>query len=77
MTNRIRLLAYGKLIDVERVHGEWRAYYAGTEGKRRDARDIVIPAEIDREQVATYIADLLHERATERYPNVEELRYEP
>jgi len=72
--NRIRLRVYGALIDVERVHGEWRAYHAGTEGKRRDARDIVIPPEINRDQVATYIADLLHERATERYPDVEELR---
>jgi len=72
--NRIRLKVYGVLIDVERVHGEWHAYYSGVEGKRRDARDIVIPAEINRDQVATYIADLLHERATKRYPNVEELR---
>jgi len=72
--NRIRLRVYGILIDVERVHGEWRAYYTGVEGKRRDARDIVIPAEISRDQIATYIADLLHERATERYPDVEELR---
>ncbi len=62
------------MIDVERVRGEWRAFYTGTEGKRRDARDIEIPAEIDRDEVATYVADLLHERATERYPNVEELR---
>ena len=74
MTNHpIKLNAYGRQLHVERLNDEWIAFYQGAEGKRWRATGLVIPADLDRDHVATYIADLLHEAATESNPNVEEL----
>lgn len=72
-TDRIKLRVYGRRIDVDRVDGEWRCYHAGTDGKRRPAADIVIPADTPPDRIATCIADLLHEWATPRHPDVEVL----
>ena len=72
-TIRVRLRAYGRRLDVERIDGEWRGFYVGVEGKRRPATDIASPADTPPDAVATAIADLLHEWATPRYPDVEVL----
>ena len=71
--DRLRLRVYGRRLDVERIDGEWRGFYVGVEGKRRPATDIVIPADTPPDQVASAIADLLHEWATPRFPHVEVL----
>jgi hypothetical protein len=67
----IKLNAYGRYVSVERVKDEWIAFYKSVEGKRWRATDLIIPADLDRDEVVTYIADLLHESATERNPSVE------
>ena len=69
----VKLNAYGRHIYVERVNDEWVAFYKSSEGKRRRATDLIIPADLDRDEVVAYIADLLHESATERNPRVEVL----
>jgi hypothetical protein len=51
----------------------WAAYYLGAEGKKRPARDIVIPAHIPESEIEQYLGDLCHEWATEQHPNVERL----
>lgn len=56
---------------IERVNEEWIAFYRSSEGKRRRAHDIVIPEGLEIEGVVLYIADLLHERATDKHPTVE------
>ncbi len=66
----IKLKAYGKRIDIEFIDGEWIAFYIGGDGKRLRASNLAIPPDLDRDEVATYIADLLHESATERNPDV-------
>ncbi len=69
--NRIRLNAYGKPILIDRISGEWIAFYISAEGKRRRAHGIAIPADLDLDGVVIYIADLLHESATDTHPDVE------
>jgi hypothetical protein len=74
MNNKaIKLNAYGRRIYIERVNDEWISFYQSIEGKRRRANDLIIPADLDRDEVVTWIADLLHESATERNPRVEVL----
>jgi hypothetical protein len=68
--NQIRINAYGKPLLIERINEEWIAFYLGAEGKRRKAHDVVIPADLDHDGVVTYIADLMHESATDTHPNV-------
>ena len=69
--HQIRINAYGKPILIERNNEEWIAFYLSAEGKRRKARDIAIPPDLDQDGVVTYIADLLHESATDTHPDVE------
>ena len=52
--------------------GEWDELVE-QEGKRRPARDIVIPAGLAATEIQGYLADLLHEQATERHPTVEQI----
>jgi hypothetical protein len=66
----IKLKAYGKRIDIEFTDGEWIAFYRAGDGKRMRASNLAIPPDLDRDRVVTYIADLLHESATERNPDV-------
>ena len=48
----------------------WKAFYVGTEGKRRPAIDIVIPPGIQEYKLAEYLDDLCHEWASDRNNSV-------
>ena len=64
---------FGRLVLVSRDAGRWTAFYAGSEGKRRPATDIVIPADTAEQDLPRYLADLCHEWATSRHPEVRKL----
>jgi hypothetical protein len=68
--NRIRLNAFGRYLEIERVDNKWVAFDKGNEGKRRRATDIVILSSLKKSELITYVDDLLHESATERHPNI-------
>ncbi len=60
----IRFNVFGKLvIGIEWRGGEWRPYYLGNEGKRRDA-DFIVPNEIGEAELEHHLAVLFHEWAT-------------
>jgi len=61
---------YGREVLIERTRDHWSAYYIGADGKRRSAKDIVIPASVAEADLEQYLADLCHEWATERHPHV-------
>ena len=50
--------------------GKWVVFDTGSEGQKRLARDIVIPQTVPQAEVLGYLADLLHEHATSRHPEV-------
>lgn len=56
---------FGSFIAVTGTFGSWRAFYFGTEGKKR-AADFVIPDDITEQDLCEYLADLFHENATPR-----------
>lgn len=66
----MKLDVFGKEIEVLRVGNEWQVFYLGSEGKKRLASDIVIPASTREHDIALYLADIYHEFATSKYPEV-------
>lgn len=60
-----RFNIFGTLIAIRGNPGAWRAFYLGTEGKRRPA-DFIIPDDIQADALCEYLADLFHEEATPR-----------
>ena len=57
-------------VEVLRRDEAWRVFYLGDEGKKRLAADIVIPAGVAECDLAQYLADVRHEFATPRNPEV-------
>ena len=64
---------FGRRLIVERSAGRWQAFYGGPDGKRREARDLVIPAEVAEAELERYLADLCHEWASPQAPHVRRL----
>jgi hypothetical protein len=61
----LRFDIFGAHILVTGAPGAWRAFYFGSEGKRRPA-DFVIPGDVPEPELCEYLADLFHENATPR-----------
>jgi hypothetical protein len=64
---------FGRHVLVVETEGGWAAFYLGAEGKRRPAHDIMIPDFMNEVELEGYLADLCHEWATERHPEVRRL----
>ena len=57
---------FGREVLIVEKDSGWEAFYLGSEGKRRAAKDIVIPSNITESQMLQYLDDLCHEWATDR-----------
>ena len=64
---------FGRRVLVVQTEDGWSAFYLGVEGKRRPAYDIVIPGFVTEAELERYLADLCHEWARERHPDVRRL----
>ncbi len=64
---------FGRVVLVAEFENGWSAFYLGAEGKRRPAKDIVVPPDILESEIEQYLGDLFHEWATEQHPNVQRL----
>jgi hypothetical protein len=73
MMTTLKFDVFGRIVIVMRVGESWKTCYAGSEGKRRPATDIVIPASIDEAGLCQYLSDLCHEWATSSHPDVRQL----
>ena len=69
----LKLDVFGRRVSVVESENGWSVFYLGNEGKRRPATDIVIPQSLSESEIAQYIADLCHEWAAERHPDVKRL----
>ncbi|MFZ5656024.1 MAG: DUF7661 family protein [Pseudomonadota bacterium] len=69
MTAEHRFDVFGRPMAVTRTAGGWRAFWLGNEGKRRPA-DLHVPAGLEPGELATWLADVFHEAATPRHPDV-------
>ncbi len=66
----LRFDLFGREVAVLQQGAQWVVLYVGADGKRRLATDIAIPPTVHASELATYLADLCHERATEQHPEV-------
>jgi len=62
----LRFDVFGRNVLILAKDGGWQAFYAGNEGKRRAAKDIIIPSSITESEMTRYLDDLCHEWATDR-----------
>jgi hypothetical protein len=51
----------------------WQMFYLSADGKRRPAVDIMVPDFVTESEIVNFIADLCHEWATDRYPDVRKI----
>ena len=63
--DQFRFNVFGTLVAIVGATGGWKAYYLGTEGKRRPA-DFIVPDALASADLAEYLDDLFHEDATPR-----------
>ncbi|MCP4470391.1 MAG: hypothetical protein GY815_06850 [Gammaproteobacteria bacterium] len=61
---------FGRDVLIVHTGAGWKAFYPGNEGKRRPARDIVLPPKLEESKILQYLDDLLHEWATDRNNSV-------
>lgn len=74
MDKEIKLDVFGKKILAIRSGKDWSVFYLSGDGKRRPADDIIIPLFVNENEIEGYLADLYHEWATEKYPNVKRIK---
>ncbi len=48
----------------------WSVFYVGPDGKKRPAKDIIVPFAVAESELVEYLADLCHEWASARFPDV-------
>lgn len=65
---------FGTRIIVDRTGDGWAMFYAPQGGKRREVPDILLPPDLPEENLAQYLADLFHERASPTHPDVKRLK---
>ena len=70
MTNTITLEVFGRRVKAARSDQGWQMFYLSADGKRRPADDIMVPAFVTESEIVNFIADLCHEWATEKFPEV-------
>ncbi len=73
MVNRIKIDVFGRMVLATQSDKGWSIYYLSGGGKRRPANDIVIPSFVDESEIETYLADICHEWASEKYSEVRRL----
>ena len=66
----IKFDVFGQEVLVVKTEAGWQAFYVGNEGKRRLARDIIIPDNVEESNLLQYLDDLCHEWATDRNNSV-------
>lgn len=62
-----------KTLEIVRRDNKWLAFYCGSEGKKRAADDLRIPASLSEEEVLGYVADIYHEYATAEFNTVKRI----
>ena len=71
--NTLMFDVFGRDVLITRTEDGWQAFYLENEGKRRPARDIVVPRNIEESAMAQYLDDLCHEWATDQNNRVKRL----
>ena len=57
-------------MSVQRKNGEWLLFRESNTGVKARVHEVVIPAELEEDELTTYLADIFHEAARENHPSV-------
>jgi hypothetical protein len=66
----IKFNVFGKSMSVQRKDGEWVLFRESDTGVRAGEFGIAIPGYLAESELATCLADIFHESATEKYSSV-------
>ncbi|MFM2586766.1 hypothetical protein [Vibrio sp. TBV020] len=64
---------FGMKMSVERYEGEWRLYRESESSIKARVYDIYIPSDLDESMVGRFLADMYHEYATSKHPEVKRI----
>jgi len=70
----IKFNVFGKKMSVQRKNEEWLLFLESDTSLRVRIYDVVIPDELDENELSSYLADIFHENASSTYQTVERLR---
>lgn len=65
-----RFDVFGQTMSVSRVAGQWQLFLESSTGMKRRVFDVAIPPELTAAELAVYLDDIFHERASAKYPRV-------
>jgi hypothetical protein len=66
----LKFEVFGRDVLIVETGDGWEAFDVGREGKRRPAKDIIVPPDIEESKLIQYLDDLCHEWATDRNNSV-------
>ena len=66
----IKFDVFGKRMSIQREGDEWLLFRESNTGVRARVYEVVIPADLEETELATYLADIYHETANEKYSSV-------
>ena len=66
----IKFDVFGKRMSVQRKDGEWLLYQESNTGIRARVFQAAIPSDLEETELVTYLADIFHESANEKHPDV-------
>ena len=73
MSEAIKINVFGRLILAMKSADGWSIFYQDGDGKRRRENDVIVPSFVTESEIENYLADLYHEWATAKYPEVRRL----
>ena len=66
----IKFDVFGKRMSIRRKDGEWLLFRESNTGVRARVYEVVIPADLEESELATYLADIFHESANDKHSSV-------
>jgi hypothetical protein len=66
----IKFNVFGMRMSVQRKDNEWLLFRDSNTGIRARIYEVAIPADLEENELATYLADIFHESANEKHPSV-------
>lgn len=67
---RLAFDIFGRTIQAMRTDGKRYLYQVGAEGKKRPMTDVAVPPDLTADELAGFLDELYHERASPAHPSV-------
>ena len=69
----IKFNVYGQNMSVQRKGDEWLLFRESDTSMRARVYDVVIPSDLQEQELRTYLSDIYHEFARSEFPDVVEI----